>query len=89
LAKGGTKLNKPDGYVGTLAITWESGEKNVFEITQSKGHIWVGEHSVSSRNEKNIQGVLREISEVMSYPPKKIKQYTWLELVSPIQFPKY
>jgi len=43
---------------------------------------------VSARNEKSLQGVLREISEVMSNPPQKIKQYTWLELMAPIQFPK-
>jgi hypothetical protein len=79
-------VSKPEGYVGTLSVTWENGEKNVFEIAQSKGHIWVGEHSVSVRNEKSMQGILREISDVMSYPPKKVKQYTWLELISPIKF---
>lgn len=82
-------MGKPEGYVGTLSITWEDGEKNVYEIVQAKGHIWVGEHFISARNEKSLPGVLREIGEVMSYPPKKIKQYTWLELVNPLKFPKY
>ena len=81
-------MAKPEGYVGTLAVTWENGERNIFEIAQSKGHIWVGDHFVSARNEKSLQGVLREISEVMSYPPQRVKQYNWLELVSPIKFPK-
>ncbi len=79
---------KPEGYVGTLAITWDNGERNVFQIAQDKGYIWVGDHSVSARNEKSMQGLLREISEVMNYPPQKIKQYTWLELINPIRFPK-
>jgi hypothetical protein len=81
-------MSKPDGYIGTLSITWEDGERNAFEISLSKGHIWVGEHFVTPRNEKSLQGVIREISEVMSYPPKKVRQHTWLELVSPLQFPK-
>ena len=81
-------MSKPEGYVGTLAITWENGERNVFEIAQNKGHIWVGDHFISVRNEKSLQGILREISEVMSYPPKQVKQYTWLELVNPIKYPK-
>jgi len=81
-------MNKPEGYIGTLAVTWESGERNVFQIAQSKGYIWVGDHFVSIINETSLKGILKEISEVMSYPPLKIKQYTWLELVSPIKFPK-
>ncbi len=81
-------MNKPEGYIGTLAVTWESGERNVFQIAQSKGYIWVGDHFVSSRNEKSMQGLLREISEVMTNPPQKVKQYTWLELLTPIKFPK-
>jgi hypothetical protein len=81
-------VSKPEGYVGTLSIIWENGERNVFEIAQNKGSICVGDHMVSARNEKSLQGVLREISEVMSNPPQKIKQYTWLELMAPIQFPK-
>ncbi len=81
-------MSKPEGYIGTLAITWENGEKNIYEIAQSKDHIWVGDHFVSTRNEKSLQGILREISEVMSYPPQKIKQYTWLELDHPIKYPK-
>ncbi len=81
-------MSKPEGYVGTLSIIWESGERNVFEIAQTKDHIWVGDHFVSVRNEKSLQGILREISEVMSYPPKKVKQYTWLELINPLKFPK-
>ena len=81
-------MNKPEGYVGTISITWENGEKNVFEISQSKGRIWVGDHFVSPRNEKSLQGVLREISEVMFNPPQKIRLYTWTELIAPMQFPK-
>jgi hypothetical protein len=81
-------MSKPEGYVGTLAVTWESGERNVYQIAQAKGYIWVGDHFISPRNEKSMQGVLREISEVMAYPPQKVKQYTWLELISPIRFPK-
>jgi hypothetical protein len=82
-------VSKPEGYVGTLSVTWDNGEKNIFEIAQSKGHIWVGEHFVSAGNEKSMQGILREISEVMSYPPKKVKQHTWLELITPLKFPKF
>ncbi len=82
-------MSRPEGFVGTLAITWEDGQKNVYEIAQAKGHIWVGEHSVSVRNEKSLEGVLREISEIMSFPPKKIRQYTWLELINPIKFYKF
>jgi hypothetical protein len=81
-------VSKPEGYVGTLSIVWESGERNVFEIAQNKGRIWVGDHFVSVRNEKSLQGVLHEISEVMFNPPQKIKQYTWIELLAPMQFPK-
>ncbi|GEM_PF-3364417 len=81
-------MNKPLGYIGNLAVTWENGERNVFEITQKEGHIWVGEHLVSTRNEKSFQGVLREISEVMYNPPQKIRQHTWIELIAPMQFPK-
>lgn len=88
LKSGELEMSKPEGYVGTLAITWENGEKNVFEIAQNKDHIRVGDHFVSPRNERSLQGILREMSEVMSYPPLKIKQYTWLELIHPIQFPK-
>lgn len=81
-------MSKPEGYVGTLSIVWESGERNIFEIAQNKGRIWVGDHFVSVRNEKSLQGILREISEVMFNPPQKIKQYTWIELLAPMQFPK-
>jgi hypothetical protein len=81
-------VSKPEGYVGTLSIVWENGDRNIFEIAQNKGYIWVGDHFVSARNEKSLQGVLREISEVMSNPLQKIRQYTWLELVAPIQYPK-
>ncbi len=81
-------MSKPEGYVGTLSITWEDGEKNIIEIAQNNGHIWVGDHFVSVRNEKSFQGILREISEVMSYPPRKIRQYTWLELAHPIEYPR-
>jgi hypothetical protein len=81
-------MPKPEGYVGTLSVTWEDGGTNVYEIAQNKGHIWVGEHSISVRNEKSLQGILREISDIMSYPPKKVKQHNWLELVKPIQYPR-
>ncbi len=81
-------MAKPEGYVGTLSVVWESGERNIFEIAQSKGHIWVGDHFVSVANEKSLQGILREISEVMSFPAQKVKPYTWLELIKPIQYPK-
>lgn len=81
-------MTRPEGYVGTLAVTWETGEKNVFEIAQTKGHIWVGEHFISPANEKSFQGIIREISDIMSYPPKKVKQYTWVELVTPLKYPK-
>ena len=81
-------MSRPEGYVGTLAVTWEDGDRNVFEIAQTEGGIQVGDHLVNARNEKSLQGVLREISEVMSHPPKKVKQYTWLELVNPLKFPK-
>jgi hypothetical protein len=81
-------MNKPDGYVGTLSITWEDGEKNVVEISQKDSQIWVGGHVVSPRNEKSFQGILREISEVLGSPPRKVKQYTWLELIQPLRYPK-
>jgi hypothetical protein len=81
-------VSKPEGYVGTISIIWENGERNIYEIAQAKGYIWVGDHFVSARNEKSLQGILREIGEVMSYPPQKVKQYTWLELIKPIQYPK-
>jgi hypothetical protein len=81
-------VSKPEGYVGTLSIIWENGERDLFQIAQNKGKIWVGDHFVNVRNEKSMQGILREISEVMSNPPKKIKQYTWVELVAPLQYPK-
>jgi hypothetical protein len=81
-------MSKPEGYIGTLAITWENGERNVFEIAQNKGYTWVGDHFVSARNEKSLQGVLREITEVMGFKNQKIKQHTWLELVKPPVFPK-
>jgi hypothetical protein len=81
-------MSKPVGYVGTLSVVWENGERNVYEIAQAKGHIWVGDHFVSVKNEKSLQGVLKEISEIMSYPPQKVKQYTWLELIKPIEYPK-
>jgi hypothetical protein len=82
-------MSRPEGFVGTLSITWDDGEKNVYQIAQAQGHIWVGEHFVSVRNEKSMEGVLREISEIMSFPPRKIRQHTWLELVNPIKFYKF
>jgi len=88
MSAGGKPMIKPEGYVGTLSIIWENEERNVYEIAQRQGQIWVGDHAVSVRNEKSLQGVLREISEVMFSRPQKIKQYTWLELVAPMTFPK-
>ena len=81
-------MSRPEGYIGTLSITWEDGERNIYEIAQNRDHIYVGDHFVSVRNEKSLQGVLREISDVMSYPPKKVRQYTWLELVGKLVYPK-
>ena len=81
-------MSKPEGYIGTLAVTWENGERNIYEISRNKGYIWVGDHFVSSRNEKSLQGILREIAEVMSYPPQKVRQHTWIELITPLTFPK-
>jgi hypothetical protein len=81
-------VSKPEGYIGTLAVTWENGERNIYEISRNKGYIWVGDHFVSSRNEKSLQGILREIAEVMSYPPQKVRQHTWTELITPLTFPK-
>ena len=52
-------MTKPAGYVGTLSIIWEDGERNIYEIAQTKDHIWVGDHFVSVRNEKSLQGVLQ------------------------------
>jgi hypothetical protein len=85
---GAVEMSKPEGYVGTLSITWENGERNIFQIAQAKGYIWVGDHFVSPRNEKSLQGILREIGEVMGFQNQKIKQYTWLEMIKPIQYPK-
>ncbi len=79
-------MNKPEGYVGKLQIIWEDGEKNVFEVAQKDGYIWVGDHVVGPRNEKSLKGILTEISEVFN---KKVRQHTWVELINPIQFPKY
>jgi hypothetical protein len=81
-------MSKPAGYIGTLSVIWEDNERNIYEIAQTKEHIWVGDHFVSVRNEKSMQGLLREISDVMSFPPKKVRQYTWLELVGKLDFPK-
>ena len=80
-------MAKAEGYVGTLSITWENGDKNIFQISQKQGRIWVGEHLVSINNERSFQGVLHEIADVMSYPPQKVRQYTWLELVGKIEYP--
>jgi hypothetical protein len=54
--------------------------KKYFRYQPDQGTNPIGEHLVSMRNHKNFQGVLREISEVMSNPPRKIKSYNWLEL---------
>jgi hypothetical protein len=81
-------MSKPEGYVGTLSVIWESGERGVFDIAQVGAEIRVGDHKVGPRNEKSIQGVVREISEIMTHPPQKVRQYTWLELVRPLVYPK-
>lgn len=75
-------MSRPEGYIGTLAITWEDDNTDVYQIAQAKNLTWVGDHAVSPRNEKSLLGMLREISEVMSYPPQRIKRYTWLELIN-------
>jgi hypothetical protein len=81
-------MNRSPGYVGKLEIAWEDGEKNVFEVSQKDGFIWIGDHVVSPRNEKNMKGVLEEIGSVFCDPPRKIRQYRWVQLVGQIQFPK-
>ena len=43
-------MSKPEGYIGTLSIIWENGDRDIFEIAQAKGHIWVGDHFVSVIN---------------------------------------
>jgi hypothetical protein len=78
-------MNKPEGYVGKLQITWEDGEKNVFDVAQKDGYIWVGDHVIGPRNEKSLKGMVTEISEVFN---KKARQHTWVELTRPLQFPK-
>jgi hypothetical protein len=81
-------FNRPEGYVGKLEIAWADGEKNVFEVSQKDGFIWIGDHVVSPRNEKSMKGVLEEVSTVFSEPPRKINQYRWVELVGQLRFPK-
>jgi len=76
------------GYIGTLSVVWENGERNVFQIAQNKNGIYIGEHMVTPRNEKSMVGVLREISEIMGNPPPKVKQYNWLELKQALRFPE-
>jgi hypothetical protein len=78
-------MTRPEGYIGKLQITWQNGDKNVFEVAQKDGYIWIGDHVVSPRNEKSMKGVLAEISEVFNQP---IRQYTWVELVGTLKFPK-
>jgi hypothetical protein len=81
-------MSKPEGYVGKLSITWENGEQNVFEISQSQSNIWIGEHKVHPQNEKTFKGILREIGEVFG-ESHKIKSYNWIELVSALKYPNY
>jgi hypothetical protein len=81
-------MSKPDGYIGTLSVTWENGQKNDFEISLSGNRLWIGSHAVSVSNEKTFRGILREISEVLNSTPQNVKQYTWKELTRPLQFPK-
>jgi hypothetical protein len=73
-------MNRSPGYVGKLEIAWEDGEKNVFEVSQKDGFIWIGDHVVSPRNEKNMKGVLEEIGSVFSDRLAKsgnIAGYSW------------
>ncbi len=81
-------MSKPDGYIGTLSVIWEDGDRNVFEIYKRNGRTLVGDHLVSVRNSKSLQGIILEISGIMSYPAKKVRQYNWLELITPLQFQK-
>jgi hypothetical protein len=81
-------MSRPEGYIGKLEIVWEDGEKNVYEIAQREGFIWVGDHVVSPRNEKSMKGVLEEIAEIYSHPPRKIRQHRWVEMVGQLKFPK-
>ena len=78
-------MSRSEGYVGTLQVTWENGQKNAVEVAQKDGFIWLGDHVVGPRNEKSMKGLLDEISGVFN---KKVRQYTWLELVTPLKFPK-
>ena len=79
-------MSRPEGYAGKLQVTWENGDKNTFELSQKDGYIWIGEHVVSPRNEKSLKGVLEEISEIFHL---KVRQHNWVELVTPLKFPKY
>ena len=78
-------MNRSEGYVGTLQVVWENGEKNAVEVSQKDGFIWMGDHVVGPRNEKSMKGLMDEIGSVFN---KKVRQYTWLELVNPLKFPK-
>jgi hypothetical protein len=80
-------MSRLEGYIGTLTVTWENEEKNNFEISLSGNRMWIGAHAVSVLNEKTLQGLLREIGEVLNNS-QSIKKYSWMELVRPLQFPK-
>jgi hypothetical protein len=80
-------MSKPEGYIGKLSLTWENGEQNSIEISQSQGYIWIGEHKVHPQNEKTFKGLLREIGEV--FGPQKIESYNWIELISPLKYSSY
>jgi hypothetical protein len=81
-------MDRREGYIGKLSVTWETGEKNIFEIAQSKDRIWIGDHLVNPHNEKSLQGILNEINEVFG-KYEKIKSYNWVELVGRLKFPIY
>jgi hypothetical protein len=80
-------MAKPVGYVGTLSVIWEDGTKHIFEIALNDGRIWIGDHAVSVRNEKSMQGLLTEINDVMGMK-QKVRLHTWLELLKPLTYPK-
>jgi hypothetical protein len=82
------EMGRPEGYIGTLSVTWDSGEKQQFEISLSNNRLWIGTHAVSPFNEKSLGGVLREISQIIGREPSQIKTHTWTELIQPLQFPK-
>ena len=81
-------MGRPLGYIGTLAITWQDGQKNEFQISFSQNKLWIDEHPVRAGNDKDFHGLLGEFAEVFSHPRQKVEKYNWLELVKPMQYPK-